>query len=643
MKNIAARLQSQGFRHKLIVCTVVVSVTGALGFCISAVFRSETDRKEAVNLLNQGLDSIADGNFDKAVEQLQAADSKEKGIVYRAADSYYTTTDEHQQMIPPEQRLDRLKAIEKLIPDAYGLREKKISLLKELKRYDELEELYRNDCKLLNTEIGVYFREDQVPGEVELAELLWQRNKKAEAMKAIERPAALFPCNKEIFALANKIYTDQKQIDKLDLIRRQQLSDDDAALITETANIYGLARKSGVEKLNGLLKRHPSSVAALLIRGEHRRLLGDDAAALSDANAALALCPNLPEALSLRSEIYEGDMENYRGAIDDCTLALKSLPNDTELIERRLNAASSLENFDLALRDCDLLIKLKPDDEDQLKEKADQLRTMHRYEEADGVLDSAIAVAKRNIRLDSIRNCGDFHNPNKVHELMRCKIELKYETSDYDGAFRAISKLIEENPEAPDYELKSDILMQMNRPKEALDAINSAIKLEGSPVQGNSLISWLTSGPRTDSYRELRPGAYVKYRALILLDKRAIIYDALNNKAAARASRCERLRLMKLEADSEDTSSFLDVIALAVELNERSTAIEALETFKKAFGDPLKRPEQYLDCLDSFCGEIETSDNPALASEVMEQLAPLNSDRESVKTAQKKLLEKLQK
>lgn len=101
----------------------------------------------------------------------------------------------------------------------------------------------------------------------------------------------------------------------------------------------------------------------LHIRAFAHFYLGKPDQALADIDRVLEFDPNYMDGYRLRGEVRVAQ-NDFRGAVDDFTLALKASPRSAELFYGRAHAYERLEEIEKALADLDEAIKLQPAFED---------------------------------------------------------------------------------------------------------------------------------------------------------------------------------------------------------------------------------------------------------------------------------------
>ena len=107
---------------------------------------------------------------------------------------------------------------------------------------------------------------------------------------------------------------------------------------------------------------------------------GDYPKALQEYNAALALRPDDPAALTNRAAALIG-LERYEETLADCDRCLELRPDDPTTLTNRAGALIGLKRYEEALADCDRSLQLRPDHPDTLNNRAVALRHLQRYED----------------------------------------------------------------------------------------------------------------------------------------------------------------------------------------------------------------------------------------------------------------------
>ncbi len=115
---------------------------------------------------------------------------------------------------------------------------------------------------------------------------------------------------------------------------------------------------------------------------------------LEEAEAALRLAPDLPQAHVAMGRAHYIGRRDWRGALDEFAIALQGLPNDADLWERIGWAHRRLGNWNEVLSAFEKATQLNPRDASLFFDVgAFTFFTMHRYAEAVRALDRALILA----------------------------------------------------------------------------------------------------------------------------------------------------------------------------------------------------------------------------------------------------------
>lgn len=115
--------------------------------------------------------------------------------------------------------------------------------------------------------------------------------------------------------------------------------------------------RDAIVALDVFLAVHPRDVAALVLRGDCRADLGENARALEDYNTAIGIQPEYQYAYVTRCETRL-ELDNVAGALADCNQALRLNGADPLAYEDRGDVQFRREAYPLALTDYDKAIEL---------------------------------------------------------------------------------------------------------------------------------------------------------------------------------------------------------------------------------------------------------------------------------------------
>jgi len=569
-------------RHNLIVGALAIVLIPGLLFAIYFVVQREANLNEATELTEKGLTDLGENRLEEGITKLELAESKHSNIVWDRTDSSSFSTQSDVTHLSDDQQVVRLKGIKVLKSyEDWVDRDIKRILLKQGK-YAEAEAIKPARVKLWFEDKNVVGIGDGDPADLERAKELWKSNKRAEAIKQLNRAVELFPWNTATREFANEV-CEKVPNPKIQLtLKNNSLTEDDVSTL-QGDGAEGReenAHKNDIAKLDSVLKQYPNCAMALLLREQHYYELEDYKRALADANLLVKLHPDLPESYYLRAEVYEQQSKEQE-AFNDFSAGLKLQPDSFDLREGLVRKARELEKHDIIPGEYDKLIAVATNPETSVEDKSGYFEGRGMLAEAEKVLDAYLPKAEVQKRIDKLMLRNNYLNaPDPTSELKRRKAALRAKQKDFKGAVAIMDDLIKERPDRlANYDLKSDFLMQANDKQAALDVINQAIEKQGSPFEISGT-NFAAIG--RDLPDKLPSGSYAKDGAFERMDRRATIYSAIGNHAAATEQRRFKLKAMILELEAGHEYRFSELMELAESLNDAPSAVRSIALFKKA-------------------------------------------------------------
>ena len=161
----------------------------------------------------------------------------------------------------------------------------------------------------------------------------------AELTSASPFPGALWELMRHI---ENRFSPKDETAPDQDLTALYQLSD-----LQLEEKLYSQA----IDTLTAIIRRQPDSAYAYYSRGVvryHQRR--DQDKAINDFSTSLRLQPNQVEVYRMRG-LVRGQIDDWAGMREDCTLAIRLQPDSAELHNLRGTACFRLEDYDAALDD----------------------------------------------------------------------------------------------------------------------------------------------------------------------------------------------------------------------------------------------------------------------------------------------------
>jgi protein O-GlcNAc transferase len=139
------------------------------------------------------------------------------------------------------------------------------------------------------------------------------------------------------------------------------------------------------------LALRPDVPEALTNRGAALHDLGRFADALKDYEAALTLRPDFVHGLTNRGIALHA-LKRFEEALTSCDAALAAQPRNPEALARRGAVLHELDRFEEALASYDRALALRPGDPETLYNRGNSLGKLHRLEEALASFDRALAL-----------------------------------------------------------------------------------------------------------------------------------------------------------------------------------------------------------------------------------------------------------
>ena len=227
-------------------------------------------------------------------------------------------------------------------------------------------------------------------------------------------------------------------------------ADPDAALNMATQ----LITYSGLEA--------PQRAITLGFRSDIHSRHGNDTAALSDLNRAIALDPHNAHILADRGALFS-NLDRYDEALADCNLAVTLAPEDASICSRRGSVYWNMGRYDEALADMDCAVELTAQESWPLMHRGAALLQLQRY-------DQALVDFDRAIRLD----------PQKPWPIAR-RGETYRQMGEYDKALADFDRAFELDPTHDMVILnRGETYRQMGEYDQALVDFDRAIDLEPS-------------------------------------------------------------------------------------------------------------------------------------------------------------------
>ena len=181
-------------------------------------------------------------------------------------------------------------------------------------------------------------------------------------------------------------------------------------------------------------------------------------------NQVIKVKPYMAEPYFYRA-VAKLNLEDFKGAEEDCTLCIERNPFLTDAYQVRGIARQSLGDYQGAVDDYTRGLQMAPEDRTNLNNKALALAQMERYDEAESSFAELIRL-----------------HPNYWNGYMS-RSQVYLEKGDTIRALKDLDRAIELDKHiASAYAQRSIILAQQARYKEALADINEAVRLEPKDV-----------------------------------------------------------------------------------------------------------------------------------------------------------------
>jgi tetratricopeptide (TPR) repeat protein len=140
-----------------------------------------------------------------------------------------------------------------------------------------------------------------------------------------------------------------------------------------------------------ILSADPESTATLNLLAVIHTARGDDEAALSCIDRALALCPDLVEALVNRGIAHYG-LKRFSDALADYDRAIALRPDNADALSNRGNALDRLGRHEEALASYEAALALRPQHVEALYNRGVTLHALRRFGEALASYEAALAL-----------------------------------------------------------------------------------------------------------------------------------------------------------------------------------------------------------------------------------------------------------
>jgi len=184
--------------------------------------------------------------------------------------------------------------------------------------------------------------------------------------------------------------------------------------------------------------------------------------AFSAFDKAINLDPNLPGPYANRGNIHRLRKE-FELAIADYSKFLELSPDNINVLYARAGVYKGVKEFKKAISDYSKVIEIKPSFEDIFFDRAYSYIRLEDYEHAKNDLESQLKISPKDFK--SFANL----------------INVKKKSKLYDEALADYEKIIIEFPNEPNlhilYNNRAVTYKELNRPDEALEDINKALKI----------------------------------------------------------------------------------------------------------------------------------------------------------------------
>jgi len=155
--------------------------------------------------------------------------------------------------------------------------------------------------------------------------------------------------------------------------------------------------REAVAALDAYLTAHPRDARALVLRGDSKADLGDNAEALKDYNSAIKIAPEYQYAYVTRCETRLA-LDDVSGALTDCDTAVRLDATDGLAYEDRADVQFSREAYALALTDYDKAVGLGRSTAYVFAARCDTERLVGKRDLAKADCEKALAVDPKSRR-----------------------------------------------------------------------------------------------------------------------------------------------------------------------------------------------------------------------------------------------------
>ena len=213
--------------------------------------------------------------------------------------------------------------------------------------------------------------------------------------------------------------------------------------------------------------------------------------AFSVFEEAIKLYPDAPGPYTNRGNVYRMRKE-YELAIFDYSKSLELNPDNLSVLYARANTYRDNNNFEMAVSDYSKIIEKKPSFEDIYFDRAYANIRLEKYENAKTDLESQLELTPKDFK--SLANL----------------ISIKKELELFDEALADYQKIVTEFPNQPNlhiiYNNWANLYREIEKPKEALEKINEALKLKKSYDMGlfNRAGIYLELGEEKDACKDFK-------------------------------------------------------------------------------------------------------------------------------------------
>jgi tetratricopeptide (TPR) repeat protein len=253
--------------------------------------------------------------------------------------------------------------------------------------------------------------------------------------------------------------------------------------------------------LDPYLATHPTDERGLVLRGDCKAELGQNAEALKDYNRALEINPNYEYGYVTRCETRL-QLDDVEGSLSDCNNAVRLNPNDAKAYEDRADAYFQRSAYQLALNDYEKAVALGGSSAYLFGARCDSKRLVGRLDDARADCDKALLLDPRNRRalwargrlaLVQVRYADGIADLNSYIGQKPQSSDTAYyfrglaynRLNSYQLALNDLQIYVQRQPGDPDgYRERALALNGMGDKKAALADLDSA--LQGYRKQGNS-------------------------------------------------------------------------------------------------------------------------------------------------------------